>query len=519
MILLNLLYTKQSRILPSVLKWGKVKYTETYARGLFDTTPRNSTLFGLSEMLDKYNIETDSYQIEEKENITKIPTPFIAETETENVLVLSCNNNIVTYLRQGKKETMSKDFFISIWDGYILLFESNNQSAEPDYLLNKLKSLLTDACLLFLFLLTVSFLILHFLSIENKTCFFYLFLFTNFFGVYISFLLFLELFENTREKANKICKLINQKSSCGEITNSKQGKLLGIIGWSEIGLTYFVSNVLLIISNPISIPSILFINSFTLLYTCWSIWYQQKVGKWCALCLLVQSIFAFNFILGLIGFDSVYSGIEFRQIAFVFFIYAFVFSFIFLLKYPIIWFFEKNNLKKELSYFKSDKDVFSALMVRQPKVIHSNFESFVYRGNRASSFVVTIITNPRCKACAALHMRLKRVENKIDRICIQYVFAVSHNERENDARFLIAAALKNDNRLIDLWFQTEDKTSLHEKTKYDLYTDEIDEEYLKHTSFVKRINPKGTPTVLVNDVLLPDYYNIDDIIESKLIPL
>ncbi|MDD4516815.1 vitamin K epoxide reductase family protein [Massilibacteroides sp.] len=497
----------------------KVKYTETYARELFDTNPRNSTLFGVSEMLDKYNIETDSYQIEEKEKINRIPTPFIAGTETENVLVLSCENDIVTYLRQGKKEIMSKDFFISIWDGYILLFESNNQSTESDYLTNKLKTILIDACLLFLTALTLTFLILYFVSIENKTWSFYLFLLSNLLGVYISFLLFLELFENTREKANKICKLINQKSSCGEITNSEQGKLFGVISWSVIGLTYFVSNVLLIISYPISIPSILFINSFALLYTCWSIWYQQKVGKWCALCLLVQSVFVFNFILGLIGFESVYSEIEFQLICFVFLTYAVLFAFIYLSKYPINWFFEKNNLEKELSYLKSDKDVFSVLMERQPKVLQSNFESSVYKGNQNSSFVVTIITNPRCKACAALHKRLKRVEKQFDRICIQYVFAVNHNEREIDARFLIAAALKNDNRLIDLWFQTEDKASLHEKNKYDLYTDEINKEYLKHKSFVKRINPKGTPTILVNGVFLPDYYSIDDIIESKLIPL
>ncbi|WP_085535952.1 vitamin K epoxide reductase family protein [Massilibacteroides vaginae] len=519
MILSSFLYTRHSQLLTSILKMEKVKYTQMYSRELFDTSPRNSTLFGISEMLDKYNIETESYQIEEKEKINLIPTPFVAETETENILVLCCDNDTVTFLRQGKKEKMTKDFFISIWDGSILLFEKNSQSIEPDYIFNRLKSISIDACLLYLCAFIFTFLTLHIIPVWNNTWIYYIFILSNLLGAYVSLLLFMEMFENTQERANKICKLLNQKSNCDEITNSDQGKLFGVISWSEIGLAYFIVNALFVIIYPISLFSILFINSFALLYTCWSIWYQNKVGKWCALCLLVQSVFIFNFILGLISFELVYLKIEFRLICFIFFIYAFLFSLIYLSKYPLIWFFERNNFKKELAHFKSDKDVFSALVERLPQIPTYDFKSSIYKGNRNSSCIVTIITNPHCTACTILHKKLKRVEKHIDAICIQYVLAINNNEKDNDARLLIAAALNKDTELIDLWFQTKDKSLLYQKYSYDLYTDNINKEYFKHKSFVEYINPKGTPTVLINGAQLPDYYHIDDIIESNLIPL
>ena len=86
--------------------------------------------------------------------------------------------------------------------------------------------------------------------------------------------------------ADKICSLFKQKD-CNNVLESDAAKVFGWISWSEIGLGYFLSNLLLMAACPALIPYLILINLLALTYTIWSVWYQYKVVKqWCMLCMV-----------------------------------------------------------------------------------------------------------------------------------------------------------------------------------------------------------------------------------------
>ena len=104
--------------------------------------------------------------------------------------------------------------------------------------------------------------------------------------------------------ADKICSLFSKKD-CNNVLESEAAKLWGVFGWSEIGLGYFASNVLIAIFVPKAISILALINILALPYSFWSVWYQKvKARQWCPLCLIVQvllwSIFVLNLLFGFI---------------------------------------------------------------------------------------------------------------------------------------------------------------------------------------------------------------------------
>ena len=92
-------------------------------------------------------------------------------------------------------------------------------------------------------------------------------------GVYISWLLTLKQTHVQSQYADKICSLFKQKD-CNNVLESKAAKLFGVIGLSEIGLGYFLTNILLLLFIPSLLPYIVLINILTLPFTLWSVWYQ-----------------------------------------------------------------------------------------------------------------------------------------------------------------------------------------------------------------------------------------------------
>ncbi|MBE6304140.1 MAG: hypothetical protein E7089_09470, partial [Bacteroidales bacterium] len=61
----------------------EVEYTTQYATSTHDEHPYKSTIYGLSSMLDKYNISNVSYTLNDKEELLKLQAPFIAQVTEE----------------------------------------------------------------------------------------------------------------------------------------------------------------------------------------------------------------------------------------------------------------------------------------------------------------------------------------------------------------------------------------------------------------------------------------------------
>ena len=59
--------------------------------------------------------------------------------------------------------------------------------------------------------------------------------------------------------ADKICSLFKQKD-CNNVLETDVAKLFGVIGWSEIGFGYFLTNILLLLLFPASVTMIALLN-------------------------------------------------------------------------------------------------------------------------------------------------------------------------------------------------------------------------------------------------------------------
>lgn len=89
---------------------------------------------------------------------------------------------------------------------------------------------------------------------------------------------------------------------CRKVIHSPAGKMFGLIHAADMGVLYFASTLLLLALTVLT-PDFYYyalllaaLNLLTLPYTLFSVAYQTfKVGKWCALCLIVQLVFWLEF--------------------------------------------------------------------------------------------------------------------------------------------------------------------------------------------------------------------------------
>lgn len=100
---------------------------------------------------------------------------------------------------------------------------------------------------------------------------------------------------------NRFCPR-GEKFNCHAVMESPAAKLLGFIPMADIGGIYFSGGIILICFSVLhshffqQIFILALLNLLTLPYTIFSVAYQAlKVKKWCALCLIVQLTFWFEF--------------------------------------------------------------------------------------------------------------------------------------------------------------------------------------------------------------------------------
>jgi len=284
----------------------KVKYTSEFSNRYFNEHPHKYNLFGLSKMLSDYGIENAGTKITEKEkDLFNIELPFVAHTGNDFAVVYEVEKPATTYtagegegedsgkvhyLWYGKKIILTVSQFIQSWSGVILLAETTPNSIEPEYQEHRKKDLFNIAQKAILFL--SGFLIVglaYIKQLSNHQLFCYsVILLLNIIGAYISYLLVLKQMHIHSQYAGKICSLFS-KSDCNNVLETDAAKLWGVFGWSEIGLGYFTANIILLLFLPHTVYLIALINTLTLPYAIWSVWYQKaKARQWCPLCLIVQ---------------------------------------------------------------------------------------------------------------------------------------------------------------------------------------------------------------------------------------
>ena len=248
---MNLISTSNvNNVFTSFLQQLNVKHTKSGSSKLYREHPHKYNLFGLSKMLSTYGVDSKAVKLNNKKEILSLETPFIAHISNDFVTVYRLTSKKIYYIWKGKDITISIEEFNKIWSGVILVAETNINSGEHNYKENRFKELFE---LIQQYLLLTSICLLIVLTYISKSIFnnigLSLSLFINLVGVFIGYLLVLKQVHIQSSYADKICSLF-KKSDCNNILESPASKFLGLIGWSEIGLGYFISNTIIILFLP-----------------------------------------------------------------------------------------------------------------------------------------------------------------------------------------------------------------------------------------------------------------------------
>ena len=74
-------------LLSRILDELEVPYTTNYVDNLYNEHPYRYTLYGIQQMLSRYNIKTTTIRLKDKKDLSKIDTPFLAEAYDDIVIV------------------------------------------------------------------------------------------------------------------------------------------------------------------------------------------------------------------------------------------------------------------------------------------------------------------------------------------------------------------------------------------------------------------------------------------------
>ncbi len=344
-----------------------------------------------------------------------------------------------------------------------------------------------------------------------------LLLLVNFFGVYVCYLLVLKQMNVHSKFADKICSTFSQ-SDCNNVLESNAAKLWGVLGWSEVGLGYFFSNVLMIVFLPQLIPLMALINIFTLPYSFWSIWYQKlKAKQWCPLCLIVQVLLWGILIVDVIfGYLQLPGGIELQNTIVVGCIYILL-IFTFNLLVPKLS--EGNQveqLRQEINSIKTNEIVFLTLLKNEPYYGLDKSTSNIILGNHDGKILITVFTNPHCDPCARMHARIEELLKQNDELCIQYIFGSFHESLNSSNKFLIAIYqhynMDETEKIYSEWFTKgkHEKELFFKKYLVNFENEKTETEFKKHELWKLNSMITSTPTIFVNGHKLPYNYKIED---------
>lgn len=508
-----------TNIINDILDYLEVKHTKQYVNKLFIEHPHNDDMYGLMDMLKKFNIESVGIESKDKD-LLNIHFPSLFHIKKKFVLGIQCENNSISYISEGEKKNMDYRDFSRIWDGNILAITSTEEARENDYFQHLSKEWIIRLSWLSLLIIPIIVMLLQlFFSHISYNNYYFPFI-INIIGFVICSKLILKQLKGENKIDDKFCSILSEKG-CDAVLTSGNSSIFYIYTWSEIGLSYFITNsVILVFANQFLSGQII-INLFAMAFGFWSVWYQARVvKKWCTLCLCVQICI---WVLGIYYLSMLYnnylcltnviSSMTITLLAMIFILSNLHFL---LRNYSDQ---QKISLiKQKLSMFQVDNDVLKTKYNKKERFSDSAEFSNIFFGNQRSSYQLTILTNPHCPHCVELHKKIEPIM-QIDKlnIGIRFVFASFGPQYDNACKMLIAArkqlGIDKALDLYSLWFNSNRKNIDIFIKSYglDIEDDDVIQEYNKHKKWIKINHLSKSPVVLINGFVIPEPYEIIDI--------
>lgn len=517
----------QKPIIEIILSELEVPFTPFYLRLTKQEIPYGASLWAIGQILNRYGVDHTSLCVSDKEQIGRIPRPFVAQVSNDCVVVTAVSDHEVKYKTTSGAFAASLDTFQKVWTGAVMMVKPSKSSIEPNLIEHRreeriylLQTVLSYLGLIVLFAGAVVVGRLSTLNISLGLVFIL--------GTWLSVLLLKKQLDINSTTADKICGLLN---SSGCTDSHKSGhtdpRLFGIFDLSIAGIAFFSVNMFATLFSPQGLGiAVTLAVALTLPLTLWSVAYQWFKSKaWCALCLLVMGCVWISFTIMMI--EGMYQYIHLTipllsGLATVGAAYWLVMS---TLRYISDYYKAAEHDKKEntsLRRIKFDNHIWDLVLqsTSESYPVKGKEASKIFFGNPNSEFpLITIVGNPFCSPCGRMHTRLKPLIEAGFRI--QYFFTYFNASLAPINKRIIETYMTQGEQVT--WeLLTNWHTSGHSRqhpfanpSSYKISDEtakEIVGELRRHDKWASTAGILVTPTLLIDGKPLPPGYNVEDLI-------
>ena len=385
-------------VIQRAVKHFRIPVTKTSVKEALKSHSYYPTFKSICDTFNEWNVEHNPLRYQPKE-IQKISTPYIVHFNSEGggqiAFVSEIKNDRVTYYESyNLKREIGIIEYIERCSGAVILLNPDERSGEKDYRKKWQDEMISNAILPVTILTFLLFFILTLIdSFASGGIVFekmkgLLFL-TKTAGIVLSVLLILHEFEVHLSLTDKLCHL-NKATNCNTVLNDKASKIFGWLRWADVGFIYFTGGLLFLLQSfseqELSLLSIL--SALSLPYPVFSIYYQGFVlKKWCPMCLGVQLILIFEFILLLPQFsDFSFSFSALSGLILIFLVTGII--------YILAIMYIREKMSNEMHFykylgFKKNPDVLRTLLLNQKHYDIPVTEASLVFGEREGSLKIT----------------------------------------------------------------------------------------------------------------------------------
>lgn len=364
-------------------------------------------IYNIFKILSKYVKDIDLYDISES-TLNELPKTFIG-TNKRNIPILVDKKDNGLFVENIKMSA-------SVIEPYIIA--STQENSLMKYLLKRYTSLLVTFLGTFFLIL---FLWYNLLSVNQK-----LFMLLSFVGTFLALLSNKDLFESN-SILNNFC-----SKKCSVVQNSKDWKILKFLDFGVLSLTYFLTQIIVILlfRNDI-FPVLAKISYISYFFVIISVCYQIYLKKICKICiftsavLLLQGILSYDYKEFYINWDLLSKTIFFSG-AFLFLFYC-----ILMIKkyFANTGFYKKESIKaKKISNNPEyiSRIIFNSSKIFPPKLLDTSDTKI----EKVTLFIYTSIT---CNHCRDLHSYLSQIIDDFgEKLDIKFSFFIDFEDSEQE---------------------------------------------------------------------------------------
>jgi uncharacterized membrane protein len=458
----------------------KVDISNTTLAIEIENHPDYPSLLSISDVLKQIGIDNIGLRIDTK-RFSEMPVPLIAQIKGKQT-----GDDFFTVVREVKEtrvdffdpeshkwKAIPKDLFLERSSGVVLLAEVSAGAGEKDYKI-KVKQERQKKTGAFLAAFAIPALVVLSgviaLAQDRNVIFPFLFALLAVCGSIIGGLLLLYELDQHNPILQQICSS-GKKVNCSSVLQSKASKVMGL-SWSVIGFTYFTGMLLLLLSEEMTSPRVLFVlawlNTATLPYILFSVYYQWRIAKnWCILCLCVLFTLGMQFLVvatqnwyGSISPDMLNLTLAMKILV----CFAFPLLAVKLIMPALEGAKEGKYFRTELQRLKNDKLVLGALLKKQKQVIADPRGLGITIGNPEAPYKIIKVCNPYCGPCGRAHKVIEEFVEHNPNLQVQIIFTATTSDLDHKkppVKHLLAIAQRKDpamtRKALDDWYLAPEK--------------------------------------------------------------